>query len=230
MKKLLIATLALITALSISLAACEKDKDKDKEPAADDPDDEFVVRDDKDDETDDTTKADGTTKVPTGTVVWTEKNDTVYVAANAVNLRAATSTSSKSEGKVNLGDALTRTKATTDEDNGWSEIKLADGKLVYIKTAYLTTNQNDTLFDPCEEAPITFDDDVFSVNLRSDPCLGEGTAIGSITDVQTTPPSITKIAVSKSGAWTKVKYNGKEYFLKSILFDGTSSNSPSGLG
>ena len=227
MKKLLIAMLALITALSVSLAACDKKKDDDNTPVDDDPDDEFVVRDDDENET---TKGDGddTTKTPSSTtVVWTDKNDTVYVAANDVNLRAATSTNSKSEGKVNLGKDLTRTK---EGSNGWSEIKLSENKLVYIKTEFLTTNQNDVLFDDCTEAPITFDSDIFSANLRSDPCFGEGTIATSISNIQTTPPTITKVAVNKSGTMAKVKYNDKYYYLATNMFDGITSNSPSGLG
>ena len=53
MKKLLIAMLALITALSISLTACGNKKNKDDEPVDDDPDD-FVIREDDDSEGDDT--------------------------------------------------------------------------------------------------------------------------------------------------------------------------------
>ncbi len=227
MKKLLIATLALITALSISLAACDKGK-KDPEPL-DDPDDDLVARPSGNGTT---TNGDGTTTTgndggSTTTVQWVEKNDTVYVLANDVNLRATATTSSKSEGKVNLGTDLARTK---EGSNGWSEVKITGDKLVYIKTEYITTNQNDVLFDACEETPITFDSDIYSANLRSDPCLGTGTIATSIDDVKTTPPVITKIAVNKSNTWAKIKYNGKEYYLATHMFDGIASNSPSGLG
>ena len=104
-------------------------------------------------------------------------------------------------------------------------------KIVYIKTCFLTNDQNDVSFDPCTEEQITFDTDITAFWFRSDPCdTTDDTKKTSVKDVQTAPPVVTLLAKNKSNTWAKVRYNGNEYYIGVSLFDGTTNNAPGGLG
>lgn len=206
MKKILIATLALITALCISLAACDKnDKNKNDDPADDD--DDIVARpnDDDSNSTDTTGNGNGNT----GTNVWVDKNDTVYVLTES-NIRANTSTSSTKIATVPMGTALTRVQT-----NGtWDKITYNDQE-AYIKSNLVTTNVNTVTFDPVT-------DQIFlhlktsgnsanptSVNLRKSPTSTSGVdPVCTITETTTSTDVLKLIAKSRDGSWVKVSFTG----------------------
>ena len=205
MKKILIATLALITALCISLAACDKkDKNKDDEPIDDDP---IGVRpSDSDSQPTDSGNGNGT-----GTNVWVDKNDTVYVLTES-NIRANTSTSSTKIATVPMGTALTRTQT-----NGtWDKITYNDQE-AYIKSNLVTTNINTVTFDPVAENEQIFlhlktsgnSANPTSVNLRKSPTSTSGIdPVCTITETITSGDVLKLIAKSRDGAWVKVSFTG----------------------
>lgn len=222
MKKLLIAMLALITALSISLAAC--DKDKDKEPVDDDPDDEFVVRDDEDDTTT-LSEGDGTTKTPSGT--WVETNDTVYVLTDCY-IRSAASKTSNTVGTATMGTALQRVKT----NDTWDEITY-NGATAYILADLTTESQQRATFDDksAENKYLHVKSGV-TLNLRTSPLFPEHTNLydngaGSINETHTAANTLKLLAISQDNAWAKVSFTGtadnnKTYTGTEILYVRTS--------
>ncbi len=217
MKKLLIAMLALITALSVSLAACDKKKDDDDTTVDDDPDDEFVVRDDDPDDETTLSEGDGTTKVPSGT--WAEKNDTVYVLTDC-NIRSAASKSSDTVGTATMGNSLQRVKT-----NGtWDEISY-NGATAYILSDLVTTSQQRATFvdKSAENQYLHIKDDV-TLNLRSSPLYPENSTLynnlkGSIKSSHTASNTLKLLAISQDNAWAKVSFVGTD--VNNTTFTGS---------
>ena len=67
-------------------------------------------------------------------MVFVDKNDSVYVTKNAVNLRQAPASGSGSLGLLSAGTKLTRT-GIGDE---WTRVKTAAGKTGYVASSFLT--------------------------------------------------------------------------------------------
>ena len=207
MKKLLIAMLALITALSISLAAC--DKDKDKEPIEDDPDDDLVARP-SDDETvtppaDDDNKGDNTTKPNTPTNTWETKNDTVYVLTDC-NIRSSASTTSSKLGTAKLGDSFQR----VESNDKWSKITYNNGT-AYILNALITESaQRVTFDDKTAENKILHLKTDSSSYLRKSPVATEeaNNIAGVIKDTHTAADTLKLVGLSQDGVWAKVSFTG----------------------
>lgn len=238
MKKLLIASLALITVLTMSLTACSNDPANEGDSGLDD---DFISRDDATStgEGEETTGGAETTggvnnpSTPTGT--WIERsNETVYVLGDGVNLRTAPNTSDASKAeKVNMGTALTRVKMQdVNEKNtdGWSEVTY-DGKTRYVLSALLTTTQNDTIFEACEEKAITLDSDISYVFLRNAPAdQTDVTKAKDFSAADFNSKNVTVFEVNKSKTWAKVKYDGKTYYLGYSTFDGQGGSGNPGIG
>ena len=208
MKKLLIATLALITALSISLAACDKNKDTD-EPA-DNGDDDLVIRPSE------TTPVDGTTTAAGGdnngsSVQWVATNDTIYVLTTC-NIRSSASDTSSVLGTAKLGDSFSR----TETNNKWDKITY-NGTTAYILHALVTDSaQRVTFTDRSAENIILHvksNGDAanpWTTNLRNAP-VAEDVAnswVATISAANTANNEMKLIALSQDGKWAKVSYTG----------------------
>ncbi len=231
MKKLLIAALALITVLTMSLAACSDNNTQ--TPDNGDLTDDWVDNTTTDDTTNDTNNEDNnggdSTDTPsTDTQTWVDKNDTVYVLADGVRLRSTTSTAGSSNIKavVNMKTQLSRTKTSND---GWSEVT-HNGETLYIKSAYLTTNFNDVDFVTCEEKTIVLDSDIYNIYLRSAPTTAEGTNAADAVATEFNAKAIKYSEINKSGTWARIQYEGKTLYIACSLFDGVADNAQGGLG
>ena len=77
---------------------------------------------------------------PEAVDLFTDTNETVY-ATQTVNLRSGPSTSYEKVGSLSKADKVTRIGVGTGEAEGWSEITLADGKVVYVSSEYLSTTK-----------------------------------------------------------------------------------------
>lgn len=202
MKKLLIATLALITALSISLAACSTDKDKD--PVDEDPDDDLVAHSD-----DTTTPAgDDTTTGNNGggaSLSWETKNDTIYVLT-ACNLRASASKTSAKVGEATFGQSFQRT-----ETNGkWSKITYNDATAYVLNDLITDSAQRATFVDKASENKILHIKADSQSNLRTSPVSSEeaNNVKGIITDAHTAAGTLKLVALSQDGVWARVTFEG----------------------
>lgn len=202
MKKLLIATLALITALSISLAACDKNKDKD--PMDDEPDDDLVAR-----PGDDTTTTgggnEGDNNSSTQTNQWVVKNDTIYILTDC-NLRASASTSSAKVGTATLGLSFQRV-----ESNGkWSKITYNDGNAYVLNALITESQQRVTFLDKVSENKILHLKPSSTSNLRTSPVAADEAQniVGVINDTHTAANTLKLVALSQDGAWAKVTFEG----------------------
>ena len=212
MKKTLAILLALIMALSVSLMACTKDKDKDNDDDDDWDDGEYnynPVTSDAEESTG--SYLGGDDYFSSG--VWVEKNDTVYVGIDNTNIRDAASTSSEVIATVKSATALTRTAT-----NGtWDKVTY-DSKECYVRSALVTTDANDFSFEDCDEEVALTVKEGYQVNLRTTPFYDQDYSDANLgpnglDPAATANGELVKVAVSKSGDWYKVKYDGKTYYL-----------------
>ncbi len=217
MKKLLIAALALITALSISLAAC--DKKKDPEPADDDPDDDLVARPNEDEPTGTTTgEGDDTTK-PSTNGTWVVKNDTVYILTDC-NIREQANKNSAVKATATMGTSYQRV-----ESNGtWDKIAVGENQW-YVLSILVTTNaQRANFIDKSSENKVLHVKADTTLNLRSSPLYPENSPYydnlkGSIKASHTASDALKLLGVSEDNAWAKVSFTGTDENNKT--FDGT---------
>ena len=226
MKKTLALVLAILM-LAMTLAACKKEETP---PVVDD--DEGYVN--KDSGTGDTTGTDDGTD--TGdesdteegdlTTGWEDKADTVYVGLDKTNLRVEPSTANTVDKiQVGFGTALARTAT-----NGvWDKVTYGE-KVYYVKSDLVTTIGNDFEFvdvEGEEEIFLQVKEDK-TVNLRNTPFVPERTyddvsiGVSGLTAEKTANNTLKKLAVSKSGTWYKVSYEGKTYYLKPVV-NGTAN-------
>lgn len=68
-------------------------------------------------------------------MVFREENETVYINANSLNMRAAPNTEGEIIATLSRNQRLTRTGV----GDGWSRVRTSDGKIGYMVTEYLTT-------------------------------------------------------------------------------------------
>ncbi len=219
MKKLLIATLALITALSISLAACDKNKNND-EPA-EDPDDDLVAR------PSDTTPVGGTTTTGNGdnnnnnnnngsSVQWVEQSQTIYVLLDC-NIRNTPSTSS-SENIINTARFGQSFQATASNSNWYKIVYDAgtDGVAYISKDLVSLSSQRVTVIAKAEADQIAVhlkssgnSEAPTSANLREFPTK-YAISFGTITELITADSANTLklLGVTEDGSWAKVSFTG----------------------
>ena len=218
MKKLLAFLLVLVMILSISLAACAN-----KPVESEDDDDDGWgnggdVSSSTADTKDDNNNNDNNSNVPSN--VWTEKNDKVYAGMSGVRLRTAPSTDASSQvvTTVAMGTALDRIGT-----NGlWDKLTYNEQE-VYVASALVTTVGTNFTFNTLSEenyVTLTMVDD-YKINLRSSPFLPGGDYAFQnivIENFSAANGTLTKVGVSTSGNWYKVKYVGK---IGDKTFDGT---------
>ena len=235
MKKLLIAALALITVLTMSLTACGNNTQN--PDTNNDLTDDWVDDDNGGNTSGDNTNGEqngGSSETPADTQAWVDMNDTVYVLGDGVNLRTSPNSNITTNFKVQLTmkTQLQRTKAQNSAD-GWSEVTY-NGETAYIKSVFLTTNANDADF-VAEETPskITLDSDVYSVNLRTAPTAKTSETLKngkSVVAATFNAKNIMVIAKNKTGTWAKIDYDGSTLYIACSTFDGVLDNAPGGLG
>lgn len=72
--------------------------------------------------------------------LFTDVNETVY-ATGTVNLRSGAGTSYDKVGQLSWGNQVQRIGIGTGEAEGWSEVQLGDGRVVYVSSKYLSTTK-----------------------------------------------------------------------------------------
>ena len=72
--------------------------------------------------------------------LFTDTNETVY-ATSTVNIRSKPDTNSKKLGQLVSGNSVNRIGVGRDSLVGWSEVKLTDGTIAYIRSDYLSTTK-----------------------------------------------------------------------------------------
>lgn len=236
MKKILAIFLALITIMSVALVACSNDKTttSGSNDDVDDTDDEFVAQKgtDTEDETDDSDNK------KTG---YDAVSYTVYVMGNNVRVRADDSTSGEVLGNANIGDSF----VATATDGDWYKITYNNGE-AYISADYVTTNQNESVFESCEATVLKIKNTVVNENatkdtekyaavqLRSDPAFTDATRTENVLIYSNTQNGeLVKVGQNKAGTWYKVTYNGGTYYVGSGAFkhfEGYTGGSAGGLG
>ena len=73
-------------------------------------------------------------------LLFTDTNETVY-ATSTVNIRSKPDTNSKKLGQLVSGNSVNRIGVGRDSLVGWSEVKLTDGTIAYIRSDYLSTTK-----------------------------------------------------------------------------------------
>lgn len=232
MKKILIAALALITVLTMSLTACGDTQN----PEDENPNDDLISRDDEeptdnededntDDKTDDQTpddSGDGPTQTPVGG--WTSAAATVY-AKTASNVRENASKTSTSLGVVQMGTALTRV-----ETNGtWDKITY-NGNTAYILSDLVTVSQNRVTFEDKTADDMTLHLTASNkTNLRSSPVVSDhvDNLKGTIRAEDTANGTLKLAKLSADKAWAEVRFtgtdeNGKTFVGTEVLYISTT--------
>ena len=237
MKKVFVFTLALITVLSMSLAACKKNTT----PNVTNGDDEgeFIPMST-------TTAGTGTgTGAGTGTTpaVWSEKNDKVYVLGLS-NVRGSASASGNLLGQVSMGTELTRIAS-----NGtWEKISY-NGNEAYIRSYLVTTSQAEVTFTDVEKKAIHITvgsnaDKPIQINLRTSPifdsALGDqNVGISGLTNKQTANGELQILAINGTKTWLKVQFTGKDasgndksgtFYCRPTYIEEYKSSSPGSAG
>lgn len=227
MKKFLAILLALATVTTISLTACNK-----KEDPADDGDDwdnDFYNENkDTSDTSGSSDTADNGENGGANTATWIDKNDTVYVGMNGTQLREGPGKSYKSAKTVDFKTALTRLQT-----NGtWDKVKLEDVEY-YVMSALVSTNINDFEFDDLASPVNLTINTGKQINLRGTPFVPDtedNTLLqhnvkksGLKPENVTAEKPLVKVAVSKSGDYYKVTYDGTTYYIKGkkLVNEGT---------
>ena len=137
-----------------------------------------------------------------------EANAVTVKATDVVNIRASASTESDSLGKAQIGDTYKRYE---EMENGWSKIDY-NGKEAYIKSDYLEVVDDGSASDSD------------SSGSDSSSSGGQITVKENVNVREGASETAKKLGVAyrgdkfelieKSGGWCKIKYNGKEAYVK----------------
>ena len=211
MKKLLIAALALITVLTMSLAACSDNQT----PETDNTWDDEYVDNTGDDTTDDDAEGDDAPETPAGT--WTAAAATVYTMTKS-HIRENASTSSTKIDTVDMGTALQRT-----ETNGtWDKITY-NGATAYILSELVTISKNRVTFnDRSSENLVLHLEADKQTHLRTSPFYSDSDPdfndAGILTSTITNGNCLKLLKLSADKAWAEVSFTGT---LSGVNYDGS---------
>ena len=140
-------------------------------------------------------------------VTISDVDETVW-ATTAVYIRQNDSTSSDFYGILGGGFSIARTGILS---NGWSRVSY-DGETAYIKSEFLTTEQ------PAVSGDTEINETVYtttSVNIRQE--ASTSSAVLGLAE------SGTKFnRTMESGAWSRIKYDGKDAYIKSEFLTTTA--------
>ncbi len=135
-----------------------------------------------------------------------DANAVTVKATDVVNIRASASTDSESLGKAQIGDTYKRYE---EMENGWSKIDY-NGTEAYIKSDYLevvddgSSSSTEEGGDTAAGGTITVKENVNVREGASETANKLGVAYrGDKFEL-----------IEKSGGWCKIKYNGKEAYVK----------------
>lgn len=142
----------------------------------------------------------------TPSVNFKDSNETVYTTTRC-NIRESYSTDSKKISTVNIGTSLKRTGVS---DNGWSRVEY-NGKTAYVSSEYLTTTMPEIKFTDANDTMYAKQD----CNVRKS-WTTDSDKVGYLTEGQ----EVTRIGIGENG-WSKIKYEGKEYYVASNLLTDT---------
>lgn len=216
MKKFLAIFLALMMVCTVALVSCKKDTTDDE---GDNWDNEGY--DNIDNSSDSSTGSDSGTGTDTGSGngasgnAWIDKNDTVYTGMAQTNLREGPGSGYKVGKVVAAGTALSR----TGTNGSWDKVKYQDVEY-YVVSDLVTTDGKDFSFgaDLAEPVSLTIKEGC-QINLRATPFYSESYKDDNVaksglasTSISTEKPLL-KVAVSESGEWYKVTYDGGTYYL-----------------
>ncbi len=135
-------------------------------------------------------------------VKFTDVNETIYTT-DVCNIRKSYSTSSDKVATVKSGTALKRTGVG---ENGWSRIEY-NGQVAYITSQYLSTTAPEVNFSAVNETLYAKQD----CNVRKSYST-DSEKVGYLTSGQ----EVTRVGIGENG-WSKIKYNGQEYYVASNL-------------
>jgi len=252
MKKTLAILLALLMTATVALVSCENNG---REPVGGDWDNDDEYEDgETDDESGDEneSESDGESESNndssnTDIYGWTAKSDTVYAGVN-LRLREDKSDTSKEICTIPFGASLSR----SGTNGTWDEVTY-NGNTGYVLHTWVSANGDDFLFNDVEEVTISLqagksvmffktpihhgtDFETDSANVL----CASGLTVANLKDIMNsdgttvkTPLSLTKVGVSKSGNWVKVKItglakisetnkkecNGDVYYVRALAFN-----------
>ncbi len=135
--------------------------------------------------------------------VVTEKNDTVYVTGNSVNLREGAGTEYDVTASLTKGTELKRTGTT---DNGWTRVEY-DGKTGYISSNYVSADKPAASVSEKDGTVIV----TTAANLRTEP-----NESGDVIAIANPDVELKRTGVTDTG-WTRVEYDGKTAYVHSSL-------------
>ena len=143
-------------------------------------------------------------------------NETVYLTGSGVNIRKGPGTDFDVIGSASTGQYYTRTGRVS---NGWSRISYSGGD-AYISDSFLSTTQPTA--SPAPVINVTAASGTVTVTSDANLRKGPGTNYDSI-GVVSTGTQLTRTGYTDS--WTRVQYNGAEYYIfTNLVSDGSGSS------
>lgn len=137
-----------------------------------------------------------------------EANAVTVKATDVVNIRASASTESESLGKAQIGDTYKRYE---EMDNGWSKIDY-NGKEAYIKSDYLEV-VNDGSSSDGESSDGDSSSSGGQITVKENVNVREG-ASETAKKLGVAYRGDKFDLIEKTNGWCKIKYNGKEAYVK----------------
>lgn len=136
-------------------------------------------------------------------ITVSEKDDTIYITGNSVNLREGPGTEYDRITSAERGDEYKRTGVT---DNGWSRVTYK-GEDAYVANSYVSTEKPDPIISDASGTVVTTGD----ANLRKGP--------GTENDVAVTVETGTELerTGTSDNGWTRVQYDGQELYISNTL-------------
>ena len=149
------------------------------------------------------------TPAPTPTPTPTPIPVILYVAnTDSLNVRSGAGTSNSIIAEILLNDPVTELKR---ESNGWSQIKLQDGRIGYVNSSYLSAKTTTPKPTPAPVILYVFNTD--SLNVRSGPSVNYGI-------VAAIPEHTAVMELKKeSNGWSQIRLeNGTVGYVNSSLY------------
>lgn len=140
---------------------------------------------------------------PEATTPDTQTTD-IIMATTTINVRSSDSETADKLGKISPGTKYTRLE---NRLNGWSKIEY-EGKEGYVKTEYLEVVEETATGNTTSTAAVTVTAKE-NVNIRAT-ASEKGERLGLVVAGEKL-----ELIEKMSNGWTKIKYNGKEAFVKS---------------
>ncbi len=136
-----------------------------------------------------------------------DANAVTVKATDVVNIRASASTEADSLGKAQIGDTYKRYE---EMDNGWSRIEYNGGE-AYIKSDYLEVVEDQSSSDDSSSDSGTSSGG--KITVKENVNIRDG-ASETAEKLGVAYRGETYELIEKSGGWCKIKYNGKEAYVK----------------